>query len=199
MASALPTSSGNVLDMAVADHRRIQYLWEEYHGPKLVAENKQKLAWAIIRAVSMHASKEEEVLYPAVCEKMGSAAYQQLLQEHQVLKNTLSQLNNMDINKVGEAAFNAQLKLAIEELLDHIREEEQVFFPRFAQMDGVDSEYLHKLGKAWKAADAHSVTRPHPWAPNKPPLNWVANMATAPLDFLMDQYRFGLKIPDIVA
>ena len=32
---------------------------------------------------------------------------------------------------------------------------------------------------------------PHPWAPNKPPLNLLANATAAPLDALLDLWRFG--------
>jgi hypothetical protein len=35
------------------------------------------------------------------------------------------------------------------------------------------------------------MCRPHPWAPNKPPLNIIANTTAAPIDFLRDLVRFG--------
>jgi hypothetical protein len=34
------------------------------------------------------------------------------------------------------------------------------------------------------------LRRPHPWAPNKPPLNIIANTTAMPLDFLRDLIRF---------
>ncbi len=37
--------------------------------------------------------------------------------------------------------------------------------------------------------------RPHPWAPNKPPLNLIANPMTAPLDGLADMWRFAGNPP----
>jgi hypothetical protein len=35
------------------------------------------------------------------------------------------------------------------------------------------------------------LCRPHPWAPNKPPLNIIANTTAMPIDFLRDLVRFG--------
>jgi hypothetical protein len=37
--------------------------------------------------------------------------------------------------------------------------------------------------------------RPHPWAPNKPPLNIAASAAVTPLDFMRDLVAFGGAIP----
>ncbi len=37
--------------------------------------------------------------------------------------------------------------------------------------------------------------RPHPWAPNKPPLNIATNAGVAPLDFARDLVRFEGAVP----
>jgi hypothetical protein len=45
------------------------------------------------------------------------------------------------------------------------------------------------------ATALHPLRRPHPAAPDKPPLNVAANVATSPLDAAADMVRFGGKPP----
>lgn len=40
-----------------------------------------------------------------------------------------------------------------------------------------------------------AACRPHPWAPNKPPLNLVVNAAVSPVDFIRDMVRFEAAPP----
>lgn len=67
--------------------------------------------------------------------------------------------------------------------------EEQEWLPRFEAV--ATPEELVELGRKFQSATIHVPTRPHPWAPNKPPLNFAANISAAPLDALADMVRFG--------
>ncbi|MEW5307568.1 MAG: hypothetical protein WDW36_009956 [Sanguina aurantia] len=161
----------------------------EYQASNITAEDRQKLAWSLIRELSIHSSKEEEVLYPVVREKLGALAAQTLLDEHQALKQLTAKLSGVTIEKLGQAQFDELLRQVVTELMHHIEDEEETFIPKLRKMDGVDEDLLCKLGAQFDAAGAHAVSRPHPWAPNTPPLNWMVNTATAPLDYALDLVR----------
>ncbi|KXZ54860.1 hypothetical protein GPECTOR_4g932 [Gonium pectorale] len=193
------SSHPSVISMINQDHSKFKSLWKEYNGPNMNGEMKQKLAWALIREIAMHSSAEEEVMYPEVRKRLGDEAADHLLgmEGHQKLKDLLYEVNNMTIEKNGEAAFTAKLDEAMKVLMHHIDDEEGKFWPRFEALPGVDADLLSHLGSKFESAKAHAVTRPHPWAPNKPPLNVVANMATAPLDGLADMWRFAGNPPQV--
>ncbi|KAG2435814.1 hypothetical protein HXX76_007009 [Chlamydomonas incerta] len=164
-AMATTMDSPSIISMINQDHSKFKSLWNEYQGPNMNGEMKQKLGWALTREIAMHSSAEEEVMYP--------------------------ELDRMTVERHGEAAYTAKLKEAMDHLYHHIDDEENKFWPQFSALPGVDADLLSHLGKKFEGAKAHAVTRPHAWAPNKPPLNVIANMATAPLDAAADMWRFA--------
>eukprot|EP00877_Chromochloris_zofingiensis_P011923 jgi/Chrzof1/6985/Cz02g06170.t1 len=148
--------SKNVINLILEDHNRARALYDQYKLPGITAEQKQILAWSLIRDVSMHSAKEEEVVYPAVREKMGDSVQEHLLGEHQDLKNLLSELNSMRITNPN---FDGKLQEAMIILLQHMEEEETDVFPRFAKTPGVTEEYLQQLGRKFELAKLHAPTR----------------------------------------
>eukprot|EP00877_Chromochloris_zofingiensis_P011651 jgi/Chrzof1/673/Cz01g24190.t1 len=158
---------------------------------KLTPENKRKISWEIIRELSMHASKEEMVVYPDVRTKLpnGEAVADHALDEHQELKELLYRLDGMD--DPNHAEFDQLMRHISKTLRHHIREEEEDFLPKFAKTVG--DERLRTLADQWEAARAAAPTRPHPAAPNRPPLNMAANATAVPLDMAKDAVRFGLS------
>lgn len=56
--------SKNVINLILEDHNRARALYDQYKLPGITAEQKQILAWSLIRDVSMHSAKEEEVSVP---------------------------------------------------------------------------------------------------------------------------------------
>ncbi|PNW71941.1 hypothetical protein CHLRE_16g670750v5 [Chlamydomonas reinhardtii] len=192
-AMATTMGSPSIISMINQDHAKFKNLWNEYQGPNMNGEMKQKLGWALIREIAMHSSAEEEVMYPEIRKRLGDQAADMLLGQdgHQHIKDLLTELDRMTVEKDGEAAYTAKLKQAMDHLYHHIDDEENKVWPQFCALPGVDADLLSHLGKKFEGAKAHAVTRPHPWAPNKPPLNVIANMATAPLDAAADMWRFA--------
>jgi hemerythrin superfamily protein len=184
--------SGNVLEKIVEEHRKVENLYKEFKQSSTDAERKQVLVWEIIRELSIHAAKEEMVIYPAVREKLGDAAADKALAEHLKLKEILSDLDSM---KVGDEHFITKMISAMEEVSLHVKEEEINFFPNFLRAPGVTDDYLEDLYSKYNAAESIAPSRPHPLAPNRPPLNVAANTTAAPLDAARDAARFGLGGP----
>ncbi|KAJ9526453.1 hypothetical protein QJQ45_009928 [Haematococcus lacustris] len=170
----------------------VHYLLSEY-AKAPTTEVKQQLAYQIIRELAMHASKEEEVLYPAVKSAFGNEEYEKLLGEHTELKKALATLSSMNADK-SEAAFDAQVASVKQIFEAHYKEEEDVELPKLLKAEGVCKM---KLGEEFEKAAAHAVTRPHTWAPDKAPLNKITNMMTAPLDAAADIIRFAGNVPSV--
>eukprot|EP00879_Flechtneria_rotunda_P000425 GHRR01000519.1.p1 GENE.GHRR01000519.1~~GHRR01000519.1.p1 ORF type:complete len:211 (+),score=65.02 GHRR01000519.1:169-801(+) len=186
------TGTKNVITTIAEDHERARDLYRQYKLPGTNAEQKQVLAWNLIREISIHAAKEEEVVYPAMRDVMGDMVSDHLLHEHQQLKEGLAELNS---TRIWDPNFDGKLQDIMEVLLHHMREEEDELLPRFAASEGVTSEYLMQLSRLWEASKLHCPSRPHPWAPNKPPLNIFANASVAPIDFMRDMVRFEGAVP----
>ncbi|KAL6762702.1 hypothetical protein V8C86DRAFT_2513845 [Haematococcus lacustris] len=185
--------SATAVDVLVkADHDKVNYLLSEY-AKAPTTEVKQQLAYQIIRELAMHASKEEEVLYPAVKSAFGNEEYEHLLEEHTELKKALATLSSMNADK-NEAAFDAQVASVKRIFEAHYKEEEDVELPKLLKAEGVCKM---KLGEEFEKAAAHAVTRPHTWAPDKAPLNKITNMMTAPLDAAADIIRFAGNVPSV--
>jgi len=184
-------SSATVDRLVIEDHNKVRALFSEFktissqgvqdHG------RMQQIAWEVIRLLSIHSIKEEEVLYPAVKKAFGDEEYKHLLAEHMELKKVLSDLDSMKVDR-DPVGFTRQMEKAEQVFLQHIKEEEEVELPKLLAAPGIDAL---ELGQKFQKAEAHAPTRPHTMAPDKAPINVVTNMMTAPLDAARDAMRFG--------
>lgn len=185
-------ATGGVFDKIAEEHRKVENMYKEFKQPSTTQDRQQMLAWEIIRELAVHSAKEEMVVYPALREKVGDAPADQALAEHQQLKEVLSDLDAM---KITDPDFKTKMKQMMDALMHHVKEEENDIYPQLAKAQGVTEEYLNGLAMQYERAQAIAPTRPHPSAPNKPPLNVAANMTTMPLDAARDTARFGVSGP----
>eukprot|EP00877_Chromochloris_zofingiensis_P011214 jgi/Chrzof1/6346/Cz18g05050.t1 len=156
------------------------------------AGRRQMLTWQLIHEISVHAGKEEEVLYPAIEEKLGAQIANQLRCDHHELKQMLVTLGR---KSAEDADFDDLVINVLDKLQQHMKEEEDNDLTKLATADGVDDLYLQELGAQYLAAADHVPTRPHPSAPDKPPLNLLTNRAAAVMDRAADMARFGTTAP----
>jgi hypothetical protein len=75
----------------------------------------------------------------------------------------------------------------VQEITEHVREEEQELFPRLTA--NADRQELQSLGRKVEAMKKVAPTRPHPAAPDTPPMNKLA----APGAGLVDRIRDALS------
>jgi hypothetical protein len=93
--------------------------------------------------------------------------------------------------KAGTPEFIPSLKSLMDDLAQHIKEEETADLPA---LEGVLSrDDSQRLAKTFGRTKAFVPSRSHPLAPNKPPFETVAGLMAAPLDHLGDLLR---KFPD---
>ncbi|MDQ1396317.1 MAG: hypothetical protein QOG64_1576 [Acidimicrobiaceae bacterium] len=170
----------NALILLKQDHGNVEALFErfEHLSDEDVAE-KRHVADKIIEHLSVHASIEEQVFYPAVRQAVPDANDVVLegLEEHHVAKLSLSEIEKLP---ASAERFDAKVTVLIESVRHHVKEEEEELFPKVR--DAMTNEELEELGEALEQAKTTAPTRPHPLTPDQPPLNQLIAIPAAVLD-----------------
>ncbi len=162
------------------DHRDVEELFVRFEKTGEGAHKRRSdLVARITEALSIHASIEEEIFYPAARRSVAAAGdgVLEALEEHHLVKLTLAELEAMD---PGHERYGAKVTVLIENVRHHVKEEEGELFPTVRR--ALDPGQLRELGTELAAAKRTAPTRPHPEAPDTPPGNLVAQVLTAPLD-----------------
>jgi hemerythrin superfamily protein len=145
-ASAKTSSTAmDAIALLEADHKEVKAMFKEYQ--KLVdadaaAEERGELAGAICSSLTVHATIEEEIFYPAARE---SVEEQDLIDEaeveHASAKDLIAQIESMEPD---DELYDAKVKVLGEYIDHHVKEEEGQMFPkaRKAKLD------LAALGEA---------------------------------------------------
>jgi hemerythrin superfamily protein len=162
------------------DHRQVEELFVRFEKTGARAhKRRQDLVQRITEALSVHASIEEEIFYPAARRLVAETGDDVLeaLEEHHLVKVTLAELETMD---PSHERYAAKVTVLIENVRHHVEEEEGELFPTIR--DTLDRAQLREIGDELLAAKRTAPTRPHPEAPDTPPGSIVAQVLTAPLD-----------------
>ncbi|CAN5743309.1 hypothetical protein BH20ACT4_BH20ACT4_10280 [soil metagenome] len=163
-----------------ADHQEVEALFKKFKatGPS-AAKSRESIAGKVIESLAVHASIEEEILYPEMRRQLPSAESDVLeaLEEHHVVKWTLSELEQMDAK---DERFEAKFTVLMESVKHHVEEEERDLFPKVRK--AFSRTELDDMGARLIAAKKTAPRRPHPRSPDTPPGNIVASAVTAPLD-----------------
>ncbi len=167
------------------DHRTAEKLFARY---RQAADHTQKrlAAEEIIRALSVHTSVEEEVLYPVVGETLpdGEQLAEQARSEHRAIKQELAELDGMD---PSDERFEPRVRAVIAGATRHFVQEEGTTFPRLRQ--ALPRKRLKVMGEALGVARLVAPTHPHPSLPDTPPANVVVGAAAAVVDRARDAAR----------
>jgi len=162
------------------DHRTVKALFRKFEqaGDRAFA-TKRKLVDKITEELSVHAAIEEQVFYPAVRHAIEATEDDVLesLEEHHIVKWTLSELEKMDPK---DERFDAKVTVLIESVEHHMNEEEGEMFPKVRK--ALSRTQLNDLGDLMERAKLAAPKRPHPRAPDEPPANAIAGPVMAILD-----------------
>jgi hemerythrin-like domain-containing protein len=163
-----------------ADHDEVEKLFKRFEklGPR-ATKTKADIADKVITALSRHAAIEEQVLYPAVRERLpeDEDTVLEALEEHHVAKWLLSELDGMTPD---HERFDAKFVVLAESVRHHVKEEEGELFPKMRE--GFSRSELQQLGDDLATAKKAAPSKPHPRSPDEPPGNILAAAATLPLD-----------------
>jgi len=162
------------------DHRTVKELFRKFEkAGERAHKTKRTLVDKITEELSVHSAIEEQVFYPAVREAVETAEDEVLesLEEHHIVKWTLSELEKMDPQ---DERFDEKVTVLIESVRHHIEEEEGEMFPKVRR--ALSRSQLSDLGELMERAKLAAPTRPHPRSPDEPPGNLVAGPVAAVLD-----------------
>ena len=157
----------DVIELLTHDHREVEGMFGKLTAVTDPGERRQIADQVTIELVR-HSVAEEQYLYPAVREHVpgGDAIADQELSGHAEVEHLLKGLEQADPDSVDFAALTGQL---IRTVNAHVQDEEHALFPALA--GHASPEDLRRLGEQVQAAKATAPTRPHPSAPDRPPLN----------------------------
>lgn len=173
------------------DHRTVERLFKQFEKAGSNAHKTRRgIVDKVVEELSVHAAIEEQVFYPAVREAVPDANDEVLegLEEHHIVKWTLSELDGMDPE---DERFVPKMTVLMESVRHHVEEEEGELFPTVRQAMG--RKQLGELGDALAAAKETAPTRPHPRAPDTPPGNVVAGAGAAVVDKARDTAKTAIK------
>jgi len=130
-----------------ADHRAVEELFEKYEATR-GSTNKAKLAQQICLELTIHATIEEEIFYPAVREAIKETdLLDEAEVEHASAKDLIAQIQ--DAEDIDEM-FDAKVKVLGEYIDHHVKEERNEMFPKARAAKGLDLVTMRELMAARK-------------------------------------------------
>ncbi len=100
-----------------ADHRKVEDLFEQFESAR-GSEDKRKLAEMICNELKVHATIEEEVLYPALRGEIEDDTLDEAYVEHDGAKVLI---NDILASGPDEEFYDAKVKVLAEEIKHHVR------------------------------------------------------------------------------
>lgn len=128
----------SAIDLLKRDHDEVDKLFAHYEEIKDGAEDRAKetLVAQICDALTVHATIEELVFYPAARRALGDDEGKDLIDEaaveHQTLKDIIARL---EAAPAGDPLFDAGVKVLSEYVKHHVKEEENELFPKVRSSD----------------------------------------------------------------
>ena len=120
-------------------------------------------------------------VYPRVAEKVSMSEAERAKHEHAEAEITMKRLEKL---QPEDPTFAAELTTLMEEIREHVAEEEQEMFPHMRQV--FTEAELVEIGSKVEAVKKIAPTRPHPTAPDQPPGDRILGPMTGLLDRMRD-------------
>ncbi|MFD7406236.1 hemerythrin domain-containing protein [Streptomyces sp. NPDC059866] len=174
---------GNVIDELVTDHREVEELFGRIEGLPPGDKDRKLHADQVTMELVRHSVAEEAYLYPAVREHVpdGNALADKEIEDHSRAEQLMKDLESCDAD---DPEFNRLIGLLMSEIRTHVADEEQNLFPKLRA--ACSPQALDDLGDKVRQAKMLAPTRPHPSAPDTPPLNKLLAPGTGLVDRLRD-------------
>lgn len=122
-------------ELLKADHRKVKALFAKYAKLGEQAETtKQAVFDEVCEELTIHATIEEEIFYPAVANSENPEAADMVaegLEEHKIVKTLLDELAELTPD---DDTFDAKMKVLTESVEHHAGEEESEMFPIFEKL-----------------------------------------------------------------
>ncbi|GAP96562.1 hemerythrin domain-containing protein [Leptolyngbya sp. NIES-2104] len=138
-------SDMNIQDVLRMDHQKVNVLFAEIKAAQNPAKRKEFFQ-QLDGDLRAHAIAENEVAYPAVRGKYAESDLQELYDEQNSWFPALDAMEKMD---VMSEQFMSSLQRLMDEIMDHVRQEESTFFA--ALRDNFSSQQLEQIASEFKA------------------------------------------------
>lgn len=174
----------DMVSVLVRDHEEIKEFFRQIEAAT-DATARRDAADRLTAEVVRHSVAEEMYLYPAARDLLpnGDEMVQEEIGEHSETEEQLKRWEGMDGD---DPEFMTVFQHVKQGLLHHIDEEEE---PKlFPQMQSkMSSEQMDDLGEKITRAKKLAPTRPHPSAPDKPPMDKVLGVPMGIVDRIRDK------------
>ena len=119
-------SATDVTELLHMDHQKVRDLFFSFNETKKGAE-KQQLVNEIITELYVHATVEEELVYPIIIKEgeEGKDQTDEADTEHRMVKYLMAELSNM---KPSDEQYDAKVTVLCELVEHHVKEEEKEMF-----------------------------------------------------------------------
>lgn len=124
-----------------ADHKAVKKMFKEYEelassNARSAEQKKLELARQICHELTVHATVEEEIFYPALREAIKDTdLLAEAEVEHASAKDLIAQIEAMD---KADEMFDAKVKVLGEYIDHHVKEERNEIFPKARAARGLD-------------------------------------------------------------
>ncbi|MFI8192312.1 hemerythrin domain-containing protein [Streptomyces sp. NPDC085946] len=174
---------GNVIDELMTDHREVEELFGRIEALPSGHEDRKTYADQAVMELVRHSVAEEQYLYPAVREHIdgGDSLADKELEDHAQAERIMKDLESCD---AGDPDFDRLVGMLMSEIRSHVADEENNLFPRLREACPMDA--LNELGEKVRQAKKTAPTRPHPAAPDKPPMNKLMDKGAGMVDRMRD-------------
>jgi hemerythrin-like domain-containing protein len=171
----------DLVDAVLADHRALGHLLDDVAASG-DARNRRALAEQAIAELARHWAAEAQVLYPAVRRVLpnGEDVAGHGLASHAGGEQVMKRIQQADATT---PEFDELVNQLVDDVREHLRSEEAEVLPGLRA--ACSAEELVELGRKFELSKKVAPTRPHPAAPDTPPVNRV----TGPGIALVDQVR----------
>lgn len=178
MATTRTDRDEDVIDLLIAQHRRIRELFDRLD--QTAGRERRDIFRELVRLLAVHETAEEEVVHPAARKARGGPPIvdARVGEEHRATR-LLSTLDSMGTEAEGFDTLLTQLR---EDVLAHAEHEEREEFPLLRAT--FDEERLRRMARAVRAAEAVAPTHPHPGIEGR-----KANLLLGPPVAIMDRTR----------
>ncbi len=186
-----PAASEDAISVLETDHREVEQMFAELTAlPSATAgadsarlEERKNLVDKVIMELVRHSMAEEQYLYPAVKDVLpnGTEIAEHEISEHAEAERTMNDLDGMSPDNVE---FDATVRTLMTQVREHVTGEETLLFPQLRR--AMTAAQLQELGEKITKAKQVAPTRPHPTAPDRPPLDKVVGAGAAVVDRIRD-------------
>ena len=137
--------SSDAIVLLKADHKEVKAVFKQFQqAGEDATQKKGELVRKMIELLTVHTYLENELIYPEVRQQLPDLEDDVLesYEEHHVADVLCLELNTMNPD---HERFDAKTTVLIENVLHHIEEEEQEWFPKVRQ--GMTRKQLSELGE----------------------------------------------------